>query len=242
MRRKNRKCRHSIHRKRWRNIRRQALSKERDPPLSFASGWEKLALEVLVILRDEEGRSTQAAASAGARIDLVVKQLLDMIDREQVFAVHRDNDGVPDLRDKHLQRSQDISIKGNTGEEMEIYLWLILDLHILRGQKLGINPLGQTGINILPGGPDRETQYKRPRNTKHRIPNDIPKEGIQKEEHEIHDIHDRQRERRLVGAQCIAKEPIGASLDFHPYHDLDGFAEGGGEEEIRFNEFAAEDE
>ena len=102
MRRQHRKRRHSINRQRRRNIRRQTLGKERNAPLGLASGREELALEVLVVLGDEEGRRAQGAAAARPRVDLVIEELLDVVDREQVFAVHRDDDSVPDLRDKDL--------------------------------------------------------------------------------------------------------------------------------------------
>lgn len=32
----------------------------------------------------------------------MVKQFLNVIDREQMFSVHRNDDGVPDLRNKDL--------------------------------------------------------------------------------------------------------------------------------------------
>lgn len=115
---------------------------------------------------------------------------------------------------------------------MANYLGLVLDLHILRRQQLCVNPLRQTCVNILPRGPNRKAKSERPRDTKHRIPNDIPKESVQEKQDQIHDIHDRQCKRRLVRAERIREEPIRASLNFHPNHDLNGLAERRGEEEV----------
>jgi hypothetical protein len=32
----------------------------------------------------------------------MVEEVLDVVDGKEVFTVHRDDDGVPDLRDKYL--------------------------------------------------------------------------------------------------------------------------------------------
>ena len=102
MRRKHRKRRHGIDRQRLGHGRRERLRKERDTPLRLAPAREELALEALVALRDEERGRAQAAAAVLAGVDLVVEQPLDVVDGEQVLAVHRDNDGVPNLRYEHL--------------------------------------------------------------------------------------------------------------------------------------------
>jgi len=103
MRSKNSKGGHRIDWQRWRDICRQRLGKERDTTFSLASSREKLALEGLVMLRDKERWRTKAAATSNARIDLVIEKFLDMINGEKVLAIHGDDDGIPDLRDKHLE-------------------------------------------------------------------------------------------------------------------------------------------
>lgn len=54
----------------------------------------------------------------------MVEQLLDVIDREQMFSVHGDDDGIPDLRDEDL--------------------WLVLDFHVGSGEELCIDTLRKT--------------------------------------------------------------------------------------------------
>ena len=105
MRRQNRECWHSIDRQWLRDGGRKRLRKERNPPFGLASGGEELAGVALVALRDEERGSAQAPTAVGG-VDLVVQQLLDVLDREQVLAVHRDDDRVPDLGDKDLQHDR----------------------------------------------------------------------------------------------------------------------------------------
>ena len=78
------------------------------------------------------------------------------------------------------------------------YLGFILHFHIGGGKKLGVNPFREANVNILPRRPNRETQGERTRNTEDRIPDDPPQECVQEEEYEVHDVHDRERERRLI--------------------------------------------
>ena len=98
MRRQDSERRHSIDGKRLGNSRSERLGKERDTPLRLASGREELSAEALVALRDEERRSTKTAATVLSDINLVVEELLDVFDRQEMLAVHRDDDSVPDLR------------------------------------------------------------------------------------------------------------------------------------------------
>ena len=117
----------------------------------------------LVALRDEEHRRAEGALAVLLGRDLVVQQPLDVIDREQVLAVHRDDDGVPDLRDEDFR--------------------LVLDLHVVRREDLGVDALRQTLKDVcsryarvseiaregpderltLPRGPDGETDRERAR-------------------------------------------------------------------------------
>ena len=103
MRSKDRESRHRIDRQRRGDVGRQGLRKERDTTLGLASSREKLALETLIMLRDEERRRTKAAATTNPGVDLMIKKLLNVVDGEQVFAIHGDDNGVPDLRDEDLE-------------------------------------------------------------------------------------------------------------------------------------------
>jgi hypothetical protein len=72
------------------------LSKERDSTFSFSVLWQELALEPRIRLRNEE-RWCPQTASAVSGVNLMVEELLDMVDGEEVFAIHRNDDGIPDL-------------------------------------------------------------------------------------------------------------------------------------------------
>ena len=102
MRCENSEGRHGIDRKWFRNCSRQRLREEGYTALRFASGCEELSAEAFVALGDEEGRRAEAATSILADIYLMVQQLLHVLDGEQVLAVHRDDDGVPNLRHENL--------------------------------------------------------------------------------------------------------------------------------------------
>ena len=41
-------------------------------------------------------------SSASTTVDLVVEELLDVFDGKEMFTVHRDDDGIPNLGDKNL--------------------------------------------------------------------------------------------------------------------------------------------
>jgi branched-subunit amino acid ABC-type transport system permease component len=117
MRGKNRERRHGINRKRWWNIRCQGLRKERNTTLSLASGREELGFvillvltvetllvwtfETLVVVRGEKRRRTEAATTT-AGVSLIIEELLNVVDREEMFAIHGNYDGIPDLRDEDL--------------------------------------------------------------------------------------------------------------------------------------------
>ena len=97
MRRQHRERGHRINGQGFRNGSGERLREERDTTLRFASRREELALQALVALRDEERGSTEATPAVLTDVDLVIKKLLDVLNGEQVFAVHRDDDGIPDL-------------------------------------------------------------------------------------------------------------------------------------------------
>jgi len=88
---------HCINRNRQRQIGCQALCEERDSPFSFTTSGEEFSLGFLVSLGHEERRWTEAPPAFGTGVNLVVEQVLDMVDGQQVFTVHGDDDRVPYL-------------------------------------------------------------------------------------------------------------------------------------------------
>jgi hypothetical protein len=44
------------------------------------------------------------------------------------------------------------------------------------------------------------------------------RKGIQKEQHQMHNIHDRQRERSVVPAESIPEKSVFTALNLHPDH------------------------
>jgi hypothetical protein len=54
----------------------------------------------------------------------VVEETLNVVDREKMFTIHRNDDGVPNLRDENLG--------------------LVLDFHIGSSENLGVDTLGKT--------------------------------------------------------------------------------------------------
>ncbi len=162
-----------------------------------------------------------------------------MVDGEEMLAIHRDNDGVPNLRYQHLPRHVlGISTQKHSGT----YLRLILYFHVSVRQKFRVNALWQASEDILPGRPYGKTNCEGPPNADDRVPDDIPKEGIEEEQRQIHKIHDSQRERSMVPAKRVAEESIVAALNFHSHHDTNWITERRSQEEVGLDEFAGEDE
>ena len=122
------------------------------------------------------------------------------------------------------------------------YLGLVLDLHLRSRQELGVDPLRHPSVNLLPWRPDRQTEVERPSNTEHNNPDDVPEVRVQEEQYQVHHVHNGKRERHLVRAQSVAKDPITAALHLCPGHDCNGATEGGRKEEVGFGELAAEDQ
>lgn len=100
--RQHRKCWHSVDGKWFRYSRRERLSEEGNSTFRFATWREELALETFVALRDEERRSAKTSTTSITRFNLMIEKFLNVLDRKEMLAIHRDNDGVPDLRNKHL--------------------------------------------------------------------------------------------------------------------------------------------
>jgi hypothetical protein len=93
---------HGINRQRLRYSCRQRLGKEGNSALSLTARGEKFALEPFVPLGNKERRSSKTSTSAFTCVYLVVKQLLHVVNRQQMLSVHRYDDGIPNLRNQHL--------------------------------------------------------------------------------------------------------------------------------------------
>ena len=152
----------------------------------------------------------------------MVQKSLHVVDREQMFSVHRNNDGIPHLRYQYLR--------------------LIFDLHVGGSQQFGVNTLWESSENILPWRPDGESESEGARDGKDGVPDNVPQEGIEEKEDEIHDEHSGKGESRLVLAEAVAHDGVSAVLDSHSNHDADGILERKGQEEVRLGELASEDE
>lgn len=219
----NRKGRHSVDRQGLGQGGRERLRKERDSPLRFASVREEFDVgRALLSLGDEEGGRAKGPLALVVRGNLVVEQLLNMVDRKQMLSVHRDDDGVPDLR------YQDLG--------------LVLDFHVVGGQELGVDSLGQPHEDVFPRRPNAHAEGKRPSDTEDRVPDDVPEESVQEEEDEIHDEHDRERKRGLVAAETGTKRLVVAVLHLHTDHDPNGITERQGQEEVTLGELETENE
>lgn len=94
----------------------------------------------------------------------------------------------------------------------------------------------------MPRRPDRQPKCKRMSNTKHRVPNDVPQERVEEEQREVHDIHQRQRKRRLIDTQRIPEVLVGAILDSHAHHHKNRVLETERQEEITLRKLAAKNE
>jgi hypothetical protein len=60
-------------------------------------------------------------------------------------------------------------------------------------------------VKLCPPCPNGESQREGSYDAIGRVSDDMPEEGVQEERHGIHQVHDRERKRRLVGAECISK-------------------------------------
>jgi hypothetical protein len=93
MRGKNSKCRHSVYGNRFGYRGSERLGKEGDSTFSLSILWEE-PLEPMIRLRNKEWRRPQTASAVGD-VDLMVKELLDVVDGEEVLATHRNDDRIP---------------------------------------------------------------------------------------------------------------------------------------------------
>ena len=61
-------------------------------------------------------------------------------------------------------------------------LGFVFDFHLPSGEQLGVHALRHTGIDILPRGPNGQTECKRSTNAEHDEPDNVPEIRIQKVE------------------------------------------------------------
>lgn len=54
----------------------------------------------------------------------MIEEALNVVDRKEMFSVHGNDDGVPNLRNKHLG--------------------LVLDFHVAGGKNFGVDSFGET--------------------------------------------------------------------------------------------------
>jgi hypothetical protein len=114
----------------------------------------------------------------------------------------------------------------------------MLDFQFQSCEEFGVDPLWQPGVNLMPWCPDRKAKVERACDGKDNIPDNPPQEGIQEEQHKIHQIHNRQSEGDLVCAKCITEVLVVTRVNLHAHHSINGFPEGEGQEPIRFGELA----
>lgn len=202
--------------------RRERLSEERDTTLGLTLEWEKLGLERVIFLGDEEGRGTKSALTLLLRWHLVVEKLLDVVDGEQVLTVHGDDDGVPDLGDENLG--------------------LVLDLHVGGCQNLGVDTLGQTREDVPPGSPDGYTEVERSCNREDRVQDNVPQEGIQEEQEQVGDVHDDEEYLWLLQAEDVANDGVtNAGVDGCRGQNSDRVTDGQNQVEVGLCQFGTED-
>jgi hypothetical protein len=158
---------------------------------------------------------------------------------------------------------------GVGNKRQKAHLWLILDLHVGGGEDLGVDSLWESGVDLLPGRPDRHSEGERSSDGEDGVPNDVPdeekerknssawkssrfkrkregtadlpEESVKEEEAEVHDEHDGEGEGGMVLAEGGSEVPVRAVLDSHPDHGSDGVLEREREEEVRLGELASED-
>jgi len=71
----------------------------------------------------------------------VIEETLNVVDREKMFTVHRNDDGVPNLRDENLG--------------------LVLDFHIGSSENLRVDTLGKTLEDVCePRGVSRRSDFR----------------------------------------------------------------------------------
>ena len=121
--RKHRERRHGVDRDGLRDLRRKRLREERDTTLGLASRREELARTAAATLRDEERWRTETPLASLASVDLMIQELLDVLNGEQVLAVHGDDDGVPDLGHEDLESAVRRALNSNkTTHTFGLYL------------------------------------------------------------------------------------------------------------------------
>ena len=162
-----------------------------------------------------------------------------MINRQQMLSVHRDDNGVPDLRHENLQKT--LASSTNTTITCT-YLRLVLDLHLTRSKKLRVDSLRHPGEDLCPRGPNTEPKTETPPNTEDDEPDDVPEICVEEEQDQIHNVHDRKGKWNLISTQCTSEELVVTVLHCRPCHDRNGATERGCQEEIRLDKLAGENQ
>jgi hypothetical protein len=122
------------------------------------------------------------------------------------------------------------------------YLGLVLDLHLCGREELGVDPLWQTSVHLLPRRPDGDAHVERAANGEDDVPDDVPEVGVEEEHDQVHDVHDPERELDLVLADHVPEHWVRAVEHLRARHDRDSRGERGREEEVRLRELEAKDE
>jgi len=214
--------RHVVNGDRLRNGSRQRLGEERDTTLGLTLTGEELGLEGMVFLGNEEGRCSESTLALLLGRNLVVQKLLDVVNGEQVLTVHRNDDGVPDLGDQDLG--------------------LVLDFHVGGSKNLGVDTLRQTGEDVSPGSPNRNTEVERASNRVDSVQNNVPEVSIQEEQNQVGDVHQNQSNGSLVVAKhCTNVLNTDAVSDFEGRQNTDGITQRQSQVEVGLCELGTED-
>ena len=177
----------------------------------------------MIFLGHKEGRSAQGALALLLRGNLVIEELLNVVDRKEMLTVHRDDHGIPDLRDENLG--------------------LVLDLHIGSGKNLRVDTLGQTGEDVPPWRPDGNTEVERSRDREQHVCNDVPEVGIQEEQDQVHEVHETEQDSGLVLAKNVADDSISQTVRLlHVRKNTNWVLDRQSQEEVGLSELGSKDQ
>lgn len=156
----------------------------------------------------------------------MIEQFLDVIYGQEVLTVHRYDDCVPDLTDENLR--------------------LVLDLHIRRGENLGVDTLRQTGEDVPPRTPDGDTEIEGAENGEDTVQDNVPKVGIKEEQDHVGEVHQTEQNLRVVRAEnvsrCAEESVTRAEFDRQERQDTSGILDVEGQKVVGLDELGEEDE
>ncbi|KAH3679223.1 hypothetical protein WICPIJ_008692 [Wickerhamomyces pijperi] len=182
---------------------------------------EVFGFKVIVILGNEEGWGSQGSLTFNFRRNLVVKQLLDVVNGKQMFSVHRDDNGVPDLGDQDL--------------------WLVLDFHVGGGQDLGVDSLWQSGEDVSPWSQNGNTQVEGTTNGKDHVTDNVPQVGIQEEQDQVTQVHQTQGDSGLLTTQGVTPPELTSTSHVGGGQDSDWISQGKNQELVGFSVLGTKD-